>query len=202
MAFSLVAFLQKSMTFSSRYVQGSFPMNYTDNHDKNSWEGSYFERYDTSYEPLFALTFLSPGFPLVYTGNEQGYDHEIEFFEKDPVKWESELKYEEFITELATLKTTNKDLVSSNREVTFTEASSNNFLVFTRENEGDKVIYIANLLYEELSDVTFDLGIEGAKCVMHYDGTAFDFEDKDMKFSELEGKTYNPYEFYIFTVTQ
>ena len=195
-----VAPLQKSMELSTRYAQGSFPMNYTDNHDKNSWEGTYYDRFGTSYEPLFALSFLTPGFPLVYTGNEQGYNHEIEFFEKDPVKWESELKYEELITELATLKTTNKALLTSNREVNFIETSDPHFLVFTRENGGEKVIYAANLMYEAVSDVTFELGIDGAKCVIHYDGTNFDFEDKDMSFSELEGKTYNPYEFYIFTV--
>ncbi len=192
--------IAQGMELNSQYVEGSFPMNYLDNHDKNSYEDSIVGRFSDSYEALFALTFLSPGYPLVYTSNEQGYDHEIEFFEKDAVKWDENPKYAEFITELSALKTGNKALASSNADVEFLEVSNTHAFAFSRTSGEDKVVYVANLYFEKLEDITAELGFESATCVMHYDGETFDFEDKEMSAAEIEGKTYNPYEFYIFTV--
>ena len=48
------------MILSDRYAEGSFPMNYLDNHDKNSYEGTVVSRYGDSYQALLALTYLSP----------------------------------------------------------------------------------------------------------------------------------------------
>lgn len=192
--------IQQGMELNSHYVEGSFPMNYLDNHDKNSYEDSIVGRFMDSYEPLLALTFLAPGYPLIYTSNEQGYDHEIEFFEKDAVKWDENPKYAEFIKELSALKTGNKALASTNTDLEFLEVSNTHAFAFSRTSGDDKVIYVANLYLESLDDITVTLPFENAKCVMSYDGETFDFEDKDMSAKDFENKTFNPYEFYIFTV--
>lgn len=191
--------LQKAMALNTTYSEGSFPMNYTDNHDKNSYEGSVVDRFRETYVSMFALSFVAPGMPLVYTANEQCYDHEIEFFEKDTIVWESEPVYAEFITELSALKTENEALASTNRDIEFFETSDPRFLAFSRTMGDNKVFYVANLYFEAISDVTIDFGMETAECVMHYDGTAFDFEDKEFNLGDLNSKEFNPYEFYIFT---
>ena len=195
------ATIQQGMELSSHYVEGSFPMNYLDNHDKNSYEDSIVGRFGDTYEPLLALSFLAPGYPLIYTSNEQGYDHEIEFFEKDAVKWDEEPKYAEFIAELSALKTENPALASSNRDLEFLEVSDTHAFAFSRTSGADKVIYVANLFTESIEDVAVTLPFENAKCVLSYDGETFDFEDKDMSAKDFDGKSFNPYEFYIFTLT-
>ena len=153
-----------------------------------------------SYEPLLAMTFIAPGLPLVYTSNEIGYDHEIEFFEKDAVVWGDDFKYAPVITVLSKLKMENKALASSNTDIEFLEPSDFNAIAFTRTSGDNKVIYVANLYYEGIKGVSIDLGIENAKCVMHYDGEKFDMTEKDVTAKDFENKDYNPYEFYVLTV--
>lgn len=184
---------------SALYAEGSFPMNYTDNHDKNSYDGTIFERYGDAYEAMLALSYMTPGMPLIYTANEQGYDHAIEFFEKDTIKWEETPVYEELITELSMLKTQHKALASTNTDIEFLETSNPKFLAFSRTMGEDKVYFVANLYFEGISDVTIDFGADSAVCAIHYDGNTFDFEDKEITLSELNTKEFAPYEFYIFT---
>ncbi len=192
--------MQKNMALDSKYAEGSFPMNYLDNHDKNSYDESVITRFGDTYEPMLALSFLSPGFPLIYTSNEQGYDHEIEFFEKDTIVWEDEKKYEKFIAELSALKLDNKALASSNTDLDFLDTSDTNIFAFSRTSGDNTVIYIANLYFEEIKDASVDLDFTKANCVMHYDGKAFDFEDEEVNAKDFENKTYSPYEFYVLTV--
>lgn len=192
--------MKKALPLSTIYAEGSFPMNYTDNHDKNSYEGTIVDRFRETYPAMFALSYTAPGFPLIYTANEQGYDHEIEFFEKDTIVWESEPVYAEFISKLSSLKAENEALASTNRDIEFLETSNPKFLAFSRTMGNNKVYYVANLYYEAISDVTFSFDVEKAQCVMHYDGTAIDVEDKEFTLSDLNLKEFKPYEFYIFTV--
>ncbi len=192
--------IQQGMILNANYLEGSFPMNYLDNHDKNSYDGTIVDRFGESYETLLALSYLSPGFPLIYTANEQGYDHEIEFFEKDTIVWEKEPKYEEFITELSKLKVEHKALASTNTDIEILEVSDENIFAFSRTSGEDTVIYISNLYLEEVKNASVTLDFENAKCVMSYDGKTFDFEEKDVTKADFENKTYNPYEFYILTV--
>ncbi len=191
--------IKRALTLNTMYAEGSFPMNYTDNHDKNSYEGTIVDRFRETYVTMLALSYVAPGMPLIYTSNEQGFDHEIEFFEKDTIPWESEPVYAQLMTELAAIKTENKALSSTNRDIEFIETSNSKFLAFSRTMGDNKVYYVANLFYEPLADVTFDMGIETAQCVLHYDGSTFDYEDKDFTLSELNSKEFKPYEFYIFT---
>lgn len=189
--------IAQGMTLNPNYVEGSFPMNYLDNHDKNSYEGSIVERFQDTYETMLALSYLSPGFPLIYTSDEMGYDHEILFFEKDVVEWEDKPKHEALITELSALKSENKALASTNPDVEFIEASNSKVFVFARESEDNKIIYISNLYYEEMKDISVDAGFENATCVLHYDGETLDTNDTAVTADDFESKDYKPYEFYI-----
>lgn len=192
--------LQQFMTVGTNYAEGSCPMNYLDNHDKNSYEGSIVDRFADSYVPMLALSYLTPGFPLIYTANEQGYDHEIEFFEKDAVKWEENKKHEQLITELSKLKVENKALASTNTDINFFMVDNSYVLAFSRTSGDNTVIYVGNLYYEKSDNVSVDFGFTDATCVMHYDGKTLEYSDTQLSAEEFKNKDFKPYEFYILTV--
>jgi len=58
-------------------------MNFTSNHDENSWAGTEFERMGAASDAFAAFCYVVPGMPLIYTGQEYALDHRLEFFEKD-----------------------------------------------------------------------------------------------------------------------
>ena len=62
-------------------------MNFTTNHDENSWNGTVHERYGEGYKIFAVLMATVPGMPLVYSGQEAGLDKRLEFFEKDAINW-------------------------------------------------------------------------------------------------------------------
>ncbi len=192
--------IQNVMSVHQNYIGDSFPMNYLDNHDKNSYEGSIVERFKDTYQTLLALTYITPGIPLIYTSDEEGYDHEIEFFEKDTVKWEDNPKYAELITALSKLKAENAALASTNKEIEFIKTDNSKLFSFSRTNGNNKVIYISNLYYESLSDISAELDFDKATCVIHHDGTALDTTPVELTAKDFEHKDYKPYEFYVLTI--
>lgn len=195
-----LASIQDGMVLSPKYAQGSFPMNYLDNHDKNSYEGTIVGRFGDAYAPLLALSFLTPGMPLIYTGNEEGYDHEIEFFEKDTIKWDAEPKYAPLITALSKLKVENPALASTNADLEILDTDNSKVFAFSRTNGDHTVIYIGNLYYEAVENVSADLGFTNATCAIRRDGSAADTQTADMTAADFKNKTYAPYEFYVLTV--
>lgn len=192
--------IQKGLDIRTSYVEGSFPMNYLDNHDKNSYEGTVVEHCGEAYPALLTLTFTAPGYPMIYTSDEEGYDHAIEFFERDPVVWDDQPKYAPLITALSALKTGSKALATTNTDITFLSCDNPNMLAFSRTSGDNTVFYIANLFYEELGDITVNLGIENASCVLHYDGSALDTAVVPVTSADFTGRSYSPYEFFILTV--
>ena len=195
-----VSSVKDFMEINQNYAPGSFPMNYLDNHDKNSYEGSIVERFGDTYQTLLAVSYLTPGIPLIYTSDEMAYDHEIEFFEKDTVKWDSEPVYAPLIAALSKLKTENKALATSNTDIKFISADNSMLFVLTRTSGDSKVIYVGNLYYEDIKDVGVQLDFDKATCVMHHDGKTLDTEPKEMSGKDFAKRSYKPYEFYILTV--
>ena len=192
--------IQDGMVVSPNYLGDSFPMNYLDNHDKNSYEGSIVGRFGDTYPPLLALTYLTPGIPLIYTSDEMGYDHEIEFFEKDTVKWNENPKYAPLMTALSKLKTSNSALASTNRDLAILEPDNSKLFGFTRSDGDNTVIYLANLGKEAIEGINVDLGVDKATCVLHVNGAEVDTTEKEMTAADFNGRDYQPYEFYILTV--
>ena len=60
-------------------------MNFTSNHDENSWNGTEFERMGDAAYMMAAFTYFVPGMPLIYTGQLSGNHHRLQFFEKDVI---------------------------------------------------------------------------------------------------------------------
>ena len=127
----------------------SMHMSFTSNHDENSWSGSEQNRFGEALEAMTALTFVLPkSLPLIYTGQEIGYDHSFEFFDKDAMpKFEANGAAEKY-RRLCAMKHSFEALRSADCGGSFVEINTNAsdcLLVFVRENQQGRVVYIANL---------------------------------------------------------
>ena len=131
------------------FPQSSMHMSFTSNHDENSWSGSEQSRFGEALEAMMALTFVLPkALPLIYTGQEIGYDHSFAFFDKDAMpKFEPNEATERYRC-LCEMKHSFSALNSADKDGSFVEINNNApdcLLTFVRENEHDRVVYIANL---------------------------------------------------------
>lgn len=122
-------------------------MNFTSNHDENSWNGTEYERLNDAVETFAALTYIMPGMPLIYNGQEYDLKKRLKFFEKDQFDKEP-MKMMPVYVKLGQLKNQNTALNGGKNPAGYTRimtSSNDKILAFQRMNNKDKVVYIANL---------------------------------------------------------
>ncbi|MBN2891486.1 MAG: alpha-glucosidase C-terminal domain-containing protein [Bacteroidales bacterium] len=128
-------------------VDKAIRMNFTSNHDENSWNGSVYERYPNCYKTFAALTFVVPGMPLIYSGQEACLDKKLAFFTKDTIDW-NDCDMTLFYKQLSDLKINNSALwngiFGSNLEFVSTE-NNEQILTFFRQNHDNKILCLFNL---------------------------------------------------------
>ena len=132
---------------SKKYEANDILMNFVDNHDENSWNGTMKSRLGNAEEAMTALSYLAPGMPLVYSGDEYGLNHSLKFFEKDSIP-KTKGKQWNWRAKLGKLKNENSALNGGKKASKYTRISTNNdakILAFERSNDKAKVIYFANL---------------------------------------------------------
>ncbi|WP_024770402.1 alpha-amylase family glycosyl hydrolase [Aquimarina macrocephali] len=138
----------KRMTqIDTMYAKDDILMNFTSNHDENSWNGTVDERMGEAKEMLAALTYLAPGMPLIYSGQEYDMDKRLLFFDKDTII-KKQGKFFPLYEKLGTLKNTNPALHGGKNAASYTRIKTSddtNVLAFLREKEGNKVVFIANM---------------------------------------------------------
>lgn len=186
-AANVVQYFQKLET---TYPKGAYPMQFTTNHDENSWNGTTIERMGEAANTFAALTFVVEGMPLIYSGQEAGLSKRLEFFEKDTIDW-SDLSNSEFYSQLIQLKKENKALWNGNAggNITFIETNQpENILAFKREKEENSVVAIFNLSNESQS-VTLSSSIN-AGSINYCDATELEESLTDM--------TLDAWEYVIF----
>jgi glycosidase len=136
-----------------KYNTNDILMNFVDNHDENSWNGTTKSRLAKAEEAMTALSYVMPGMPLIYSGNEYGLNHSLKFFEKDSIPktkgaaWELRRK-------LGKLKTENSALNGGKKSASYKKIKTSNdteILAFERKKNGEKIIYIANLSDKTIS---------------------------------------------------
>lgn len=93
------------------YGRDAYRLQFTSNHDINSWEGSDQELYGPAWGALQVLSYTLPGMPLVYNGQEARLDKKLAFFEKDAIDWKN-YPLEGFIAGLNALKKQNPALAN------------------------------------------------------------------------------------------
>lgn len=195
-----IALRQKSVkTLSEGYIAehlSIFPkagmrMNFTDNHDKNSWEGTQYSNFGIALPTMIAFTVMMDGIPLVYNGQEAGLDRSLEFFEKDPIIWNSH-ENEELFTKLFALKHQNQALWNGDWGGEMVRIMNNNMdqvISFVREKNGHKVLSFFNLSTETV-DVRFGTTLDK--------GTYKDFyTDNEVTLTEEFVLLMKPWEYLI-----
>ncbi len=175
------------------FPMNAFRMQFTSNHDENSWNGTEFERLGDGVETFAVLTCVIPDMPLVYTGQEAGNTNRLSFFDKDTVEWkESELFY--IYSKLFQLKKSNKALFNGDRggKIIFLKSTNEkNIFAFTRNSEGDKILAIFNL-----SDKPLEFDLTGETLQGSYKNF---FTSKLESFVSKETFKFNPWDYRIYT---
>ncbi len=143
----------KRMTqIDTMYAKDDILMNFTSNHDENSWNGTVQERMGDAAAMFAALSYVAPGMPLIYSGQEYDMDKRLLFFEKDTII-KKKGKFFPLYEKLGKLKNTNPALHGGKNAASYTRiktSADKKVLAFKREKEGNKVLFVANMTKEPI----------------------------------------------------
>lgn len=131
----------------SVYPIGSILMQFTSNHDENSWSGTEFERLDGGAQTFAVLSATVPGMLLIYSGQEAAFNRRLKFFEKDTISWDGYV-FENFYRQLIELKKSNPALWNGIAGGSFKRirtTDNRNIIAFVREKDQNKVVVMLNL---------------------------------------------------------
>ena len=131
----------------NKYPDYAIRMQFTDNHDENTWNGTVFERLGDAVETFAVLTYTLPGMPLIYSGQEAGNNKRLEFFEKDPIEWKDHTLFELY-KQLNILRKNNPALWSGVKSGNYKVIPNNNpesVFAFLREKGSNEIFSIFNL---------------------------------------------------------
>lgn len=126
-------------------------MNFTSNHDENSWHGTEFERMGDASDAMAAFTYVIPGMPLIYTGQEYANNHRLEFFEKDCIDRNEDAHQFGMYQRFNRLRKENPALWSEEKGAPMVRIEADNDKIFAaaRPLEGNTVLGIFNFSPEE-----------------------------------------------------
>jgi glycosidase len=175
------------------FGENDFRMQFTSNHDENSWNGTEFERLGDGVETFAVLTCVIPDMPLVYSGQEAGNTKRLSFFDKDTIEWK-DYKLFNIYSKLFQLKKSNDALFNGDRggKMTFIQSTlKDNIFAFTRISGRDKVLAIFNL-----SDRPLEFELHGETLQGSYKNY---FTGKLESFVSKESFNMNPWEYRIYT---
>lgn len=167
-------------------------MVFVSNHDKNSWEGTEFERFKDGVKTAIVFSFLSEGMPLVYNGQEAGNQKRLEFFEKDPIQWQMH-EHGNLIWQLIHLKKRNSALWNAPWGAKMQQVRNSQeaaIFSFVRAKKEDKVFVILNLS-DQHQHVDFPDG-------PHKGAYAEVFSGEQITFSENTSYDIEPWGYRVF----
>ena len=130
----------------STFPEDGYRMTFTDNHDKNSWEGNQYANFGDGLEAAMVFSSVVSGMPLVYSGQEAGLDRSLKFFDKDLIEWK-EHKNAALYKQLFSLKHSNEALWNGAHGGVMVRVYNDKMdqvISFYREKNGDKVLPLIN----------------------------------------------------------
>lgn len=154
----LVVYIQKT---EAEYPEGTFKMNFTTNHDENSWNGTEYEKYGEAALALAVFTATIPGMPLVYNGQEEPLKRRLEFFEKDNIGF-GNYGLHSFYKTLFAAKRDNPALWNGSRGGRFEALAHNggtDVVVYQRVKDNNRVVVFLNF-GKKAAKVRITSGIE------------------------------------------
>lgn len=146
-------------------TRASFPggaamLYYTSNHDRNSWDGTEYERLGGGAAPFAVLSFLLNGIPLVYNGQEIGLERRLKFFERDPIVWRTH-PLTGFYRRLCELRHQHPALATGVAVRRIATTRNDAGYVLLRESGGKKIVGLLNLTARDFSANAYDPALEG-----------------------------------------
>lgn len=138
-------------------------MNFTSNHDENSWNGTEFERMGDATDLFAAFTYIVPGMPMIYTGQMSGNHHRLEFFEKDLIDHVENAPQKALYKGLNDLRATNRALWSNEKGSPMVRLTADNDKIFacvrtkSCPKHGDNTVIAIMNMSAEPQTVTLDL---------------------------------------------
>jgi len=142
---------------TNKYPSTAFRMNFTSNHDENSWNGTEMERMGDARFALAVLASTIEGMPLVYNGQETSLDRRLKFLDKDSIQWKK-MDLVPFYTKLLNLHQTNPALWvrdGNNPAHFLATKNTKEHLVYIREDGKHQVLVVLNLSNKK-AEVSFD----------------------------------------------
>ncbi len=171
----------------AKYPSGAYSMNFTSNHDENSWAGSAPDRLGDALEAMTVLTFTMEGIPLVYSGQEAANTKELAFFEKDEITWDK-LTLEDFYAKLLHFKNYNKALwngINGGQLVRIN--AGEDIFAFKREKDGHRVFVLINCTGKKaITSITEDI----------FAMTDL-FSGAELSFRKGDQITMDPWQYYV-----
>ena len=133
---------------TAEYAPYAYHLNFTSNHDENSWNGTEFERMGTLADAMFVIAATFEGAPLVYSGQEEPLRRRLAFFEKDVIGFRDYGK-EDFFRRLLELRHVSPALYAGEAggratRVQLDPTNAHN-LAYARERDGASVVVVVNL---------------------------------------------------------
>jgi glycosidase len=142
--------------------EGAFHMNFTSNHDENSWNGTEMERMGEARFAMAVMAATIQGMPLVYNGQETSLDRRLKFFDKDSINWDK-MDLVDFYTRLLHMHQKYPALYVGTKQTApkfLSTKEQKDLLIYTREQGDSKVLVVINLS-EQAKKVTLSAAAAG-----------------------------------------
>lgn len=155
----LKAYFQKTDTL---YPQRTMLLNFLDNHDENSWNGTIQSRMGEAQKIFAVLAWTIPGIPLIYSGQEAGLNKSLKFFDKDEIDWQTDTTLTGFYRQLNEIKHKYKALSAGNHKGNFHILPHDNekhVFAYERTSDTEKLIILLNLT-GQIQKINLDTNFE------------------------------------------
>ena len=188
------ALFEWTESIKQRFGTRGWQLNFTQNHDENTWHGTETELFSEGAEDCYtALTFIIEGTGLIYNGQEASLDKRLWFFNKDEIDWSGKSRAA-FFKALTDLKHRNRALWNGEnggfiqKIETGADAS---IYAFGREKRGDRVVGIFNMTDEKTNFI-----LRGSKFVGAFKNV---LDNSAVELVENQTISFKPFEFLILT---
>lgn len=146
-----------------RFPAWYYQMQFTQNHDENTWNGTLNESFRDGADAFIVLSSTIEGMPLLYNGMESNLNKRLAFFEKDSIEWGNYAKTD-FFKSLLTLKHRNRALwngLAGGKAVKIPTGDDDKVYAFYRQKDNDRVTVILNLSAQPVTTQLEGAGYEG-----------------------------------------
>jgi glycosidase len=176
----------------SVYPGNSYLMQFTSNHDENSWNGTEYERLGDGVQTFAVLAATIPDMLLIYNGQESAFNRRLKFFEKDSITW-GKYPLTSFYKTIIGLKKSNKAIWNGEEGGKLQPVKTNrdsSVFAFVREKENQKVLVILNLSAKEM-DIKLNSSVLAGDYVELFTQKSAAFTDKEKLFLK-------PWEYLVY----